>query len=93
MGQWDGEWDAGRGLRIVLGAERKVRAVIAEDGEVTDGGGNTLAYIESNGEVGDPQMNYVGKADQQGHQIADHDMPSGNADPPRERNPIRANFC
>ena len=32
-----------------------------KDFKVTDGKGKTLAYIESNGEVGDAQMNFVGK--------------------------------
>ena len=39
-----------------------MRCVIAEDGEVVDGTGAPLAFIEANGEVGDPQMNYAGKA-------------------------------
>ena len=60
-------------MRFLRGGERSIRAYIAEDGEVTDATGTPLAYIESNGEVGDPQMNYVGKAHLQGHQVTDHD--------------------
>ena len=72
MAAWNGEWDESKGMRILYGNERRVRAVIAEDGEVTDGDGRTLAYIESNGEVGDSQMNYVGVAHVQAHQVVDH---------------------
>lgn len=83
MGAWNGEWN-GDGMRILFGNERKIRAIIAEDGEVTDGGGNTLAYIESNGEVGDAQMNYVGVAHLQAHQVVDHaDHVIGEFDPGR----------
>jgi len=72
-------------MRVVVGGvERKVRATIAEDGEVLDGAGNTLAYIEVNGEVGDPGMNYVGKAHEQAHQVVDHeDKHVGDFDPGR----------
>ena len=73
MGDWNGEWSAENGLRIVLGSEQKVRAMIAEDGEVVDGMGNTLAFIESNGEVGDPGMNYVGKAHSVAHLVVNRD--------------------
>ena len=54
-------WSSAGGLRL-LTPEYEVRAIIAEDGEVVDGAGGALAFIEANGEVGDPQMNYAGKA-------------------------------
>ena len=74
MSDAQGEWSSASGMRIVVGgATKKVRATIAEDGEVLDGTGNTLAYIESNGEVGDPGMNFVGRAHGQAHQVIDHD--------------------
>ena len=66
-----GEWPEGRGLRILIGSEQRVRAIIAEDGEVSDATGVTLAYIESNGEVGDASMNFAGKAHMQAHQVVD----------------------
>ena len=83
MAAWNGDW-GGDGMRILFGNERKIRATIAEDGEVTDGGGNTLAYIESNGEVGDAQMNYVGVAHLSAHQVVDYtDHVIGEFDPGR----------
>lgn len=84
MTAWDGEWDERKGMRILYGNERRVRAVIAEDGEVTDGNGRTLAYIEVNGEVGSAQMEYVGVAHLQAHQVIDHtDHTVGEFDPGR----------
>ena len=64
-----GEW-TGAGMRM-CDQQGKVRSHIAEDGEVSDGRGATLAYIEGNGEVGDPQMQYAGKAHMSG-QVVDH---------------------
>ena len=49
----------------------QLRAVIWDDGKVTDGNGSVLAYIESSGEVGDAHMNFVGKA-HQSQQVTDH---------------------
>ena len=72
MGDSDGQWSSGRGLRVVVGSERRVRAVISDDGEVKDGSSVTLAYIESNGEVGDAQMNFAGKAHVGAGQVVDH---------------------
>jgi hypothetical protein len=72
MGDKDTEWGEGQGMRVIIGAEQRVRAIIALDGEVVDALGNTLAYIESNGEVGDAAMNYAGKAHLQAHQVNDH---------------------
>ena len=65
------QWGAGRGMRL-LTPERMVRAIIAEDGEVVDGIGTTLAFIEANGEVGDSQMNFAGKALHGAAQVVDH---------------------
>ena len=57
-------WEDAAGLRLLaFGAGvNSVRCILKEDGEVTDGLGTTLAYIEANGEVGDAAMTYVGKA-------------------------------
>ena len=66
----DGPWNA-RGMRLVT-VDGLVRSMISDDGEVLDGNNVTLAYIEGNGEVGDPDMNYGGKAaDNSGH-VTDH---------------------
>ena len=67
---------------VYAGMEIRVRAVISEDGEVRDGNGKTLAYIEANGEVGDPRMNYAGVV--QAEQIIDHaEKVIGEFDPGR----------
>ena len=62
--------------------EIHVRAIIAEDGEVRDGSGKTLAYIEGNGEVGDPRMNFAGVV--QAEQVINHtEKVIGEFDPGR----------
>lgn len=79
-----GEWDEAYGMRILIGSEKRVRAIITDDGEVSDAVGTLLAYIESNGEVGDAQMNYAGKAHIQALQVIDHvDIVIGEYDPGR----------
>ena len=75
------EW-ARAGMRF-CDTQGRVRCHIGEDGEVSDGRGATLAYIEGNGEVGDPEMQYAGKAHQSG-QVMDHsDVIVGEFDPGR----------
>ncbi len=51
----DADWDEARGLRLLAtgSGTNQVRSLIKEDGEVTDGQGNVLAFIEANGEVRD----------------------------------------
>ena len=50
-------------LRVLAaGASPHVRAVIGEDGEVKDGRGRTLGFIEPNGEAGDANLTYAGQA-------------------------------
>jgi len=56
----EGAWDEGDGLRV-LTAGGLVRAVVLPDGEVRDGTGRTLAYIEANGEVGSHEMEFLGR--------------------------------
>lgn len=67
-----GEWDTSKGMRILIGAERRVRSIIADDGEVKDAVGTTLAYIESNGEIGDGHMTYAGKVHMPANHVVDH---------------------
>jgi hypothetical protein len=55
------EWDEANGLRV-LDEHRKIRCTIAVDGTVADGTGKLLAYIEPTGDVGSPDMDYLGKA-------------------------------
>jgi len=66
-------WDSSIGMRLLMTGtgHDHVRAIIKDDGEVTDGQGNVLAYIEANGEVGDPHMNFVGKALEVAGQVVD----------------------
>ena len=58
-------------LRFVI--DSRIRATITSDGKVVDGQGTLIAYIEASGEVGDVQMNYVGKSSPDGLQVSDHD--------------------
>ena len=53
----------GRGCRLISDG-RLVRAIIDEDGAILDGAGVPLAFIEANGEVGDANMSFVGRADE-----------------------------
>jgi hypothetical protein len=64
------EWTCSTGMRLVT-SDGYVRAMIAADGEVCDGNAKTVAYIEGNGEVGDPEMQYVGKASAGSGQVTD----------------------
>ena len=66
----DDPWDDALGLRI-LDANRRVRAIISADGEVKDYEGTTLAFIEPNGEVGSPQMEFLGTMHQASGQVID----------------------
>jgi len=52
-------WAAADGMRL-LTADRLVRAVIKDDGEVIDGTDVVLAYIEESGEVGSDEMQFLG---------------------------------
>tara|TARA_B110001452_G_C15203203_1_gene417473 strand:+ start:268 stop:1119 length:852 start_codon:yes stop_codon:yes gene_type:complete len=72
------QWDEQNGLRI-LDEQGKIRAVIAADGEVKDGVGNTLAFIEANGDCGSADMDYLGTA--KNEQVLDRDdQPAGMYD-------------
>jgi len=72
------EWDDAEGMRV-LDEDYKIRAVILADGEVRDGSGATLAFIEANGEVGSVNMDYLGKA--ANDQVTDRDdQPCGAYD-------------
>ncbi|KAL1521767.1 hypothetical protein AB1Y20_021421 [Prymnesium parvum] len=51
---WNGD-----GMRILTDG-RLVRAIIKSDGEVVDGSGVTLAFIEESGEVGSDEMTFLG---------------------------------
>jgi hypothetical protein len=57
-------------LRI-LDASRRVRAHLGADGEVTDYEGTILAFIEANGEVGTPQMEFLGTVHKATGQVVD----------------------
>ena len=75
-----GDWDSGCGMRLRT-HDRMVRMVISEDGEVKDGTGATLAFIEANGEVGDAGFTYVGKAHHGASQVVDaNDVVVGDFD-------------
>jgi len=60
----------GPGLRI-LDDKRRVRATIAEDGEVQDWKRNVLAYIEPTGDVGSHDMDFLGTAQESSGQVID----------------------
>lgn len=64
------DWHDDDGLQIV-DENGKVRATIAADGEVKDGTGKTLAFIEPNGDCGSADMDYLGKASND--QVLDRD--------------------
>ncbi len=74
------QWDPARGLRV-LDASRRLRAIIKSDGEVQDCTGATLAYIEANGEVGTPEMDFLGHVHLASSQVVDKsDHPLGEYD-------------
>lgn len=54
-------WTSAHGMRLLTDS-RMLRAVILEDGEVRDGAGVTLAYINDDGQVGNDEMQFVGEA-------------------------------
>lgn len=76
----DEPWDSSGGLRV-LDASRRVRSYLGADGEVKDYEGSTLAFIEANGEVGSPAMDFLGTVHQTTGQVVDrHDEVVGEVD-------------
>ena len=71
-------WPDGQGLRL-LNEKRRVRAVIGGDGEVKDGTGRTLAYIEANGEVGSHEMDFLGCVHERSGQARARALPAPRA--------------
>lgn len=72
------QWDDQNGLRI-LDELGKIRAIIGADGEVKDGVGTTLAFIEANGDCGSADMDFLGSA--KNEQVTDRDdQPAGMYD-------------
>ena len=63
-------WNDEDGIRILTDG-RLVRAIIKPDGEIVDGTGEVLAYIEDNGEVGTDEMQYLGNAAPASGQVID----------------------
>ena len=65
-------WSGG-GLRLLATGSggAHVRATLGDDGEVRDGHGALLAYIEANGEVGDAGMTFLGRALEAAAQVVD----------------------
>mmetsp|Transcript_46735 Transcript_46735/g.77361 ORF Transcript_46735/g.77361 Transcript_46735/m.77361 type:complete len:610 (+) Transcript_46735:86-1915(+) len=63
-------WDDRNGLRFV-DEKRRVRAIVAGDGEVKDSTNATLAYIEANGEVGSHEMEFLGAVKENSGQVID----------------------